>query len=273
VTARLPGYAMLRHALTSRSTASAAAHQASSRIERLWEIDAVRGIAVVLMVCFHLIWSLQFFGFIAVNINALPWQVFARSIGSSFIFLLGLSLALRHARQGLAIGYLLRRAGLLLGLGMLITVVTFLFIGAQYVRFGILHLLGAATLLVWPFVFLRPRWSIVVGLGFLGAGWLLGQTAAPFPWLIWLGVPQAGLWMVDYYPVLPWSGMALFGVGAGLSIARVGVAQHALSRFARARPIKALRWLGQHSLIIYLLHQPVLIGLLLGYQLLREAVF
>ncbi len=57
---------------------------------RLWEIDVARGVAVVLMVYFHLMWDLQFLGLSSVNVFSVPWQAFARGIGSSFAFLMGL---------------------------------------------------------------------------------------------------------------------------------------------------------------------------------------
>lgn len=78
--------------------------------ERLWELDALRGLAVVLMVVFHLTWDLQFLGLVAVDVFSRPWQIFARGIGSLFIFLLGVSLVLSSARDG-ARALLLRSAG------------------------------------------------------------------------------------------------------------------------------------------------------------------
>jgi uncharacterized membrane protein len=66
--------------------------------ERLWELDALRGLAVVLMIVFHLTWDLQFLGLIVVDVFSRPWQIFARGIGSLFIFLLGVSLVLSSAR-------------------------------------------------------------------------------------------------------------------------------------------------------------------------------
>jgi uncharacterized membrane protein len=64
---------------------------------RLWKIDALRGVAVVLMVCYHLIWDLAYFDLIAVDVATLRWQVVARSIGTLFLLILGISLTLRAA--------------------------------------------------------------------------------------------------------------------------------------------------------------------------------
>lgn len=237
---------------------------------RLFVVDVARGLAVVLMVFFHFVWDLQYFGLLGVNVFSTPWQIFARSIGSSFIFLLGLSLALRHQRVGLTTAYVLRRVSLLFGLGMSISLATYLFVGASYVRFGILHLLGAATLLVLPWVNVRAQWSALAGGALLIAGYFLGRIAVPFPWLIWLGLPQAGVEMVDYYPLLPWSGFALLGLSAGRAITLAGGPPERATRLSASQPSRALRWLGRRSLTIYLLHQPVLISLLLTIQALRS---
>lgn len=240
------------------------AEPAADLQQRLWEIDALRGLAVVLMIVFHFTWDLQFFGLAAVEVFSRPWQIFARGIGTTFTLLLGLSLALRHERGRLGPRYVLTRAGLLLGLGLLISIATYAFVGAGYVRFGILHLLGAATLLAAPFLG-APAWqSLAAGAGMIVAGALLGRASAPFPWLIWLGLPQAGVTMVDYYPLLPWGGAALIGVALGRLGYRGGRRAFPLPAVGGSAPIRALSWLGRRSLPIYLLHQPLLIGLLLA---------
>lgn len=233
---------------------------------RLWEIDALRGLAVVLMIFFHFVWDLQFFGLVGVDVFSAPWQIFARAIGSSFTVLLGLSLALRHERGSLTLAYALRRAGLLLGLGMLITLATTLFIGPAYVRFGILHLLGASTLLALPFVGARPWISALVAVTLIAVGMVLNAIPVNFPWLIWLGVPQAGIVMVDYYPLLPWSGFALLGVSVAGALYSGGQRSWSLPDLNQTPFIWLLTRLGRRSLLIYLLHQPVLIGMLLTFQ-------
>lgn len=231
---------------------------------RFWEIDALRGVAVILMVFFHFVWDLQFTGLAEVDVFSRPWQTFARGVGVSFLMLLGISLTLRASRGVLTTSYTLRRTGLLLGLGMLISLATYLFAGASYVRFGILHLLGATTLLVFPFTGLSTVVSALTGAVFILAGFMLGQVAAPFSWLLWLGVPQQGVTMVDYYPLLPWAGFALLGVAVARFLYPHGTRRFPLPDLAPMPALRALRYLGAHSLSIYTLHQPILLGLLLA---------
>lgn len=236
---------------------------------RLWEIDVARGVAVVLMVFFHLMWDLQFLGLSDVNVFSTPWQAFARGIGSSFAFLMGLSLALVGARlrsRRALWRYALRRGGLIFGLGMLITLATYLALGDQYVRFGILHLLGSMLVIAVPFVF-APTWAVLLaGLAMIVLGALLAGQVIDGPWLLWLGVQQAGVAMADYYPLLPWGGPTLLGVSFGQWAYPGGARRQALPDFASTTPARALGLLGRHSLLIYLAHQPILLAILFGLR-------
>ena len=235
---------------------------------RFWEVDAARGVAVLAMVFFHFMWDLQFFGLSGVNVFSAPWQVFARSIGTTFTFLLGLSLwliATRLPPQALR-RYALRRGVTILGLGLLISLGTWLFVGDAYVRFGILHLLGATLVLSLPFV-RAPLWlTFGIGMVTIIGGAFLTTLRAPFSWLTALGVAQAGVEMVDYYPLLPWGGAALLGITCGRLAYPDGQRRIALPELGALAPVGALRFLGRHSLLIYLLHQPILLGALYALQ-------
>lgn len=244
----------------------------STPAARYWEIDAARGVAVIAMVFFHLMWDLQFLGMSNVNVFSTPWQTFARGIGSSFAFLMGLSLTLVAARYQTWADfwtYVLWRGGLVFGLGMLVTLVTLVALGEQYVRFGILHLLGSMLVLAAPFVSL-PVWrTLTVGLLMIVLGALLtGQTASTHV-LLPLGVPPRGVVMADYYPLLPWGGVTLLGVAFGRLGYPDGQRRVVLPALAGVAPLRVLRFLGRHSLPIYLLHQPVLLGMLIAVQALR----
>lgn len=235
---------------------------------RLWEVDTIRGIAVILMIIYHFVFDLTFFGALATDIYATPWQIFARSIGTTFIAVMGLSLTLRYHRlsqkldRQQAFRKYLRRGARLFAWGMVITVVTYFFVGRRFVVFGILHLLGLSVILAFPFV--RSRWaSLGGGLLALAFGTYLGSQKVSYPWLLWLGVPQFGRGMVDYYPILPWFGFALLGIFAGLTLYPRGARRFALPDLSQSTPIRALTYLGQHSLPIYLIHQPILLGLLI----------
>lgn len=254
---------MIRVAAQARSGAGAAT-------SRFWEIDALRGLAIAAMVFFHLMWDLWFFGLTAQDIASPQWQAFARSIGSTFIFVMGVSLALTGARLGerghSLRRWALRRGAMIFGLGLLISLGTFLVVGDAWVRFGILHFAGVAILLSPPFVRL-PAWlAALIGVGALAAGHVLNGSSAPWPWLLPLGIAPQGVRMVDYYPLLPWFGVMLFGIATGKVAYAGGARRFSLPDLSASAPVRALSLAGRHSLLIYLAHQPVLIGGLLLLQ-------
>jgi uncharacterized membrane protein len=187
---------------------------------------------------------------------------------------MGVSLTLSHHRakqqagQSMLFKKYLRRGGQIFGLGLAITVVTyFSFRGHNFVIFGILHLLGLSIILAYPFLHWNKWVSFGTGLGVIGLGVYADTLRVSYPWLIWLGVKQIGVSMADYYPFLPWFGIALLGVFAGYTFYPQGVRRFDWPDFGRVAPIRGLRFLGRYSLLIYLIHQPILIGLLiaLGY--------
>ncbi|GAB4456829.1 MAG: DUF1624 domain-containing protein [Anaerolineae bacterium] len=240
--------------------------------QRLWEVDSLRGFAIVEMVFYHFVWDLSFFGLTGATLVVGPWQWFARSIATLFIFTMGVSLTLsyhRELRQGRdrLFGKYLVRGLKIFGWGMVITVATYFFIGRGFVIFGILHLLGVSVVLAYPFLGLNRWVSLAAGIGIIIAGILVDPLRSDSAWLVWLGVKQTGSYMVDYYPVLPWSGIALIGVFVGHTFYPGGRRTFSLPDWGQLAPLAGLQFLGRHSLLIYLVHQPVIIGLflLLGF--------
>lgn len=253
--------------------APAWARTSATATSRFWEIDLLRGLAIVAMVFFHLMWDLWFFGLTDQNIASARWQAFARSIGSTFIFVMGLSLALTAYRLRMRdrsfARWALRRSAIVFAYGMVISAATFLFVGSGWVRFGILHHAGAA--IVFSILFVDLRWwiNMLLGAGVLVIGAYLNTLSAPIPWLIPIGVVSPGVIMVDYYPLLPWFGMALLGIAAGKALYPKGQRRFAMPDLSASAPIRALGLMGRHSLLIYLVHQPILIGALLLLQWFR----
>ena len=80
-------------------------------------------------------------------------------------------------------------------------------------------------------------------------------------WLLPLGVVPEGIFMPDYRPLLPWFGVVLLGVFAGNLFYGTGKRTAGLAG-RMPPPARPLTFLGRHSLFIYLVHQPILVGLL-----------
>ena len=149
--------------------------------------------------------------------------------------------------------------------GLVISLVTFLFDSRFYVQWGILHLIGFSILVSWPF--LRWRWLNLLLAGLLlAAGKLMPLTAALLglhsPWLDWLGLTAAPRPAFDYFPVIPWLALPLIGVAAGNLFYAEGARRFPLPDLGGLAPLRLLRLLGQNSLLIYLIHQPIMITLL-----------
>jgi uncharacterized membrane protein len=234
-------------------------------ISRYWEIDALRGAAVLGMIGFHMAWDLAMYGLVRIHMGRGPWPWFSRIIATTFLTLVGISLVISDSKRASPSRfrkYLLRGAKVF-GLGMIITLVTYLFLGHSYVVFGILHLIGFSIVAAYPFLPYRRRWgSLLVGIAFIAAGSYLNRQSALTPWFIWLGVNELGRSMVDWYPVLPWFGMVLIGIWLGHTLYTGGLRQFSLPDRSGVPVIRELAFLGRHALLIYLVHQPILMGLL-----------
>lgn len=215
-------------------------------------LDAARGLAVAAMVVFHLVWDLGHFGYIAASI---PWsppvKAFGHAIAFSFLFIAGLSLTLVHG-DGLRWPAFWRRFAIVAGAAALVSAGTYVAFPAAFVFFGILHCIAAASLVALPF--LRAPWPVAVAAGavFFAAPHVVASPVFNAAALQWLGLGTAEPLTQDWRPLFPWAGALLMGVGAGRLLpppARGG------------RDWCALGFLGRHSLLIYLVHQPLLFAL------------
>jgi uncharacterized membrane protein len=243
------------------------------RTGRFWEIDAARGVAIVLMVVYHLVFDLAFLGGYDIQPSTGFWGYFADFIASTFMFLVGMSLSISSARARASgresfLRYLRRGAGIF-ALGMLITVVTWVLFPGQAIVFGMLHLIGVSIPLAYPFVRLGPV-SLLAGVAAILAGiYLQAIQPVDFPWLVWLGLRYEGFWSLDYRPLLPWFGIALLGIFAGNVLYQGGVRRFNLPDVHWFAPLALLAFLGRHSLLIYMIHQPILITLLTALGIIK----
>jgi len=249
------------------------AEQADRRAPRYWEVDALRGVAIILMALFHLSWDLSFLGLAQIRMSANPWPWFSRIIATMFLSLVGISLTISYARstRGHTFGKYVRRGLKVFGFGLVITLATYLFIPREFVVFGILHMIGFSIVAAYLFLPRGRRYlSLALGIAFLGVGIYLNRQVTTSPWLIWIGIPQLGRPMADWYPVLPWFGLVLLGITAGHSLYPRGRRRFALPDWTSAPVVRQLSFLGRHSLLIYLVHQPILLAILTGIALISS---
>ncbi|MCE5298074.1 MAG: DUF1624 domain-containing protein [Methanoregulaceae archaeon] len=232
--------------------------------ERFPEIDFARGIAVVMMVVFHIAFDLYFLSIVPVPATSLAWRVLAMSTAGLFLFLVGMSLSISavYARKNLSqkefiLKYVKRGAGIF-SIGIGITLVTWIILPGSFILFGILHLIGLAVALS-P-LYTGYSWqNLVAGLVII----LLGPVVAAMRgagWLLWLGIHPSAFYSIDYTPVVPWLGLVLTGVFFGTLLYPEGIRRY---NFVLPEVLdKPFGFLGRHSLAIYLVHQPIILGIL-----------
>ena len=228
----------------------------SSKSNRIWELDAMRGVAILAVIMLHFLYDLQAFLGLQTLDNPVLHTVMQYG-GVIFVALSGLCATLGRRS--------FRRGVLVFGCGMVITLVTVVMAKLGFVhesiiiKFGVLHLLGVCMML-WPVCKKLPTWLLaVLGLAMVVLGYWFQTLLVESRWLFPLGLCYAGFTSSDYFPLFPNLGWFLLGAVLGRTAYRKK--QTLLSRFpAEAAPIRFFRWCGTHSLWIYLLHQPVIYG-------------
>ena len=230
--------------------------------QRLWEIDALRGIAIVMMVSYHIYFDIYFLKIFDVPFFS-AWY-----IGALFLFLVGVSLTLSYSRvykkysfRQLLTKYA-KRGVMVFSLGLLITGVTWLIIPQWFIIFGILHCIGLCIILGFLVIHGKTI-NIVLGLTVIMVGlWLYTMARWGFSWLFWLGFVPNEYQTLDYFPLLPWFGVVLLGIAVGNILYAQGKRQFLLPDWSSFPLFRFLGTLGKHSLLIYLIHQPIILAII-----------
>jgi uncharacterized membrane protein len=239
-------------------------------MNRFWEVDLLRGIAIILMIIFNYSFALYYLNIFTLNGGFLYWYVFPRFIGGMFIFIAGLSLTLSHNQmKGKEINKKFFTRGLkIFSLGILITIITFLTFPEAFIIFGILHFIGVSIILGQFFLKFK-KLNLFLGLLIMALGFYLQEFRFDFSWLLWLGFIPKNFYTFDYWPILPWFGVTLLGIFFGNSLYKNGKRNFKIKDLSNLSIVKVLAFLGRKSLTIYLIHQPLLILILmaLGFKI------
>lgn len=220
-----------------------------------------RGLALLAMAVYHFTWDLEFFHYVPAGMTAVGgWKLFARCIASTFLLLVGISLALAHSREIRWRGFLARLARIVAA-ALLISLATWYATPDAFIFFGILHQIALASLIGLAFLSLPWPLILLVAAGVVALPFLWAAPVFDHPWLWWVGLSQTPPRSNDYVPVFPWFGAVL----AGIAVGRFALVSGLAARLAGVRfgaPGRPLRFIGRHSLAFYLIHQPVLISCL-----------
>ena len=231
----------------------------SHPVERFDVVDVVRGLAIAGVVLFHVVWDLAFLGFVPAGWAYAPaWLLFGRTLAGTFMVLVGVSLVLA-GRRGIRARAFARRLIIILTAALAITVVTRIAFPATFIYFGILHAIAAASVI--GAIALRYPTPLVIAAGVIVVllGNWVGDPAFDPRWLAWTGFGASPPPSNDFVPVFPWAGLTLLGIALG----RVALARGWFGLFeSGGTACRSLVWLGRHSLLIYLMHQPLLLAIL-----------
>lgn len=235
---------------------------------RFDRIDALRGFAMVWMTIFHFCFDLNAFGFIIQNFYEDSfWTVQRNVIVSLFLFCAGLSQALA-IEQRLSWERFWKRWRQVAGAALLVTAASYFTYPESFIYFGVLHAIAIMLILM------RLTYRLNYGLWILGAVFISMKFVVPYlfagaglwldifnhPFLNWLGIISYKPRTEDYVPLIPWLGVMWLGLATGKFLLR-----NRIELLARPlpNPLQGLAFMGRYSLSYYLIHQPVLYGLVM----------
>ncbi|MCI8816795.1 MAG: DUF1624 domain-containing protein [Angelakisella sp.] len=236
--------------------------------QRVHLMDELRGALILYVVIYHLLYDLAVLFPVGIPWMFSPWMNRCRDILTGGLILIS-GISCNYSRNNL------RRGLRTFALGLGLTVATGLIMPGQLIIFGILHFFGAMMML---YGLCQPALErIPAPVGAVGCGGLFFLTWPVYggylmlfgqriylpdflyrqPLLFPLGFSCPGIFSADYYPLMPWGFLFLAGAFLGRYV-KAGV----LPELCYRRHLPVLGWLGRHTMAIYLIHQPVIFGVL-----------
>jgi uncharacterized membrane protein len=245
--------------------------------KRFIEIDMLRGLAIILMVFGHILWDLNYFGLAPMN-NSI-YSLLQQTVPPLFFLIIGISLVVSKKKienrtikeENEFYKHLFIRGLKIFCLGIILTIFSLIIIPNKPVVFGVLHCIGLSVILSIPFLKYN-NYNLLFAVILLFAGSLMGRYSIENPSIFHLaaGFHQTDVWRytIDYFPLLPWFGVTLLGMVIGDWLYCGDKRRFRMPDLSKCRPVKIFQWIGQHSLGIYLLHQPIIAGTLTLFILL-----
>ena len=226
--------------------------------ERILWIDVIRGVSILAMITFHFAFDLMYFGFAKSDLIYQPdWRLFERMIAFSFLFIAGLSLFITH---GSLINWnsFIKRYGVTAICAVLISTVTYVLFNGDMIRFGILHAISVSGLISLLLLRLNSFFLALLAVIIFLINLIIPQPVEGdyfWQWLIYTNETPHSL---DYRPIIPWITPFILGMASYQLFKKWGLLE--TNKIIIYRELSILSWLGRNSLIIYLIHQPILFG-------------
>ncbi len=226
--------------------------------QRLFGLDFFRGIALLLMISFHFCYDLEYFHIHNFHIHTNPFFLkFRIVIVSMFLFAVGISLVLVH-KNGINFKSLKKRVVLLGAASLAITLVTFFIFPHSWVYFGVLHFILIASI-VGIFFINRPYISLFLGIIILVL-YFFGLLSMHPLFRFLAPILHLPYFTQDLVPFIPWFSVVLFGIAFASLDFHTKIFSNKIFSFQKYLS-NLIRFLGQNSLAVYLLHQPILFGI------------
>ncbi|WPU63391.1 heparan-alpha-glucosaminide N-acetyltransferase [Peredibacter starrii] len=207
-------------------------------------LDSLRGLAVIWMIIFHTAYDLKMFQYVTWNFSEGFWYAFPRVIAFTFLFCVGMSLNYGH-RPKINWKSLNKRSLKLGGAALAVSIGSYIAFPSQWIFFGTLHCIFVGSILGALVVNHRKlAWGLLAAI--LVLQYLLHYDIR---WVSSILQKPS----MDFIPIYPWFWAILLGILVGPYLSRNTVLQ-------QMKPNKFLNFLGQHSLKIYLIHQPIIFG-------------
>ncbi len=235
---------------------------------RIFFLDEMRALALIGMIIYHAAYDLYAIFGLDFDFYSPGWDTLQMAVCCTFIVIAGISA--RLTKNALKHGFVV------LGCGILMTVFTCFFMPAQAIWFGVLHFLGCSMIIYYIFrksinkapALLGSVVSFAVYLilyGMPSGSIFFGNVDVPSnlyfsKYLAVIGLPGPGFHSADYFPLLPWFFLFLSGCFIGKYFK-----ERKIPDFMMERHSDFLCKIGSNTLVIYILHQPIIYALLYAF--------
>ena len=215
--------------------------------KRIFEIDFLKVTAIILMIIFHFIYDLNEFVGLDINYQSSLWYWLGRVAAVLFIFLAGINsgFSKKPIKHGMIV----------FSCGMIITLVSLIMFKEEFVRFGVLHFLGISMML-FPLLKSLNNWILIIFALVTGILFSFDSFVYNTKIIIFLenifGRPS-----FDYYPLFPYLSLFILGI-----LVYKILYYKKKSIFNLYTKNKIIIFVSKHSLLIYLIHQPIILGII-----------